>query len=120
MARKYDKADPKSRYVSDREPSERIIEDGDIRGRISQSVTLFGDEMGKTPEELLEYALERLDSYEEKVNILLRHVPRKYEDKIGKLEKPPERMRRAINAVIILLVNQRTLDTIPDQPKDES
>lgn len=117
MARKFKPGDPKGRWESDREPSERITEDSD---RFSRDVTLYGEEIGKTPEELLEYALEKIKQYEGKVDVLLRHVPRKYEEKIKKLAKPLERARRAIEAVNILLVNRRIVDTIPERLKDES
>lgn len=103
MARTLHKGNPDSPHSYERKDSETVSWDG----ASYRTAKLVGEEVGMSPEELLEYAVTQLREYESTVNKLLRHVPRKLEEKVKRVHDPNYRAREAIQAVGILIANAR-------------
>lgn len=121
MSRKYRPPEKRGPYGRPEAASEHVGSDVDGRG-LRSSVSLSGEAIGRTPEGLLEYALERLDERDAKIEKLLRHLPRRFEDRVKALSKPAYDARQAIVAVELLIGNARhVLDEPPyeDEPVPE-
>jgi hypothetical protein len=120
VSRKYRPPEKRGAYGRPEAACEHVGSDRDDRG-LRSSVTLHGAAIGRTPEGLLEYALELLDERDEKIEKLLRHVPRRFEDRVKALSGPAYEARQAIVAVELLLGNLRlVIDEPPYEDEDAS
>ena len=104
MARHYHPAEAKGRYGRPEAAHEDVRLDGE---HYSSTATLRGDYIGAPPEVLLELALDQLYEREKLVADLLRHVPRKFEEKVKALDSPMYEARQAIAAAHYLIENAR-------------
>jgi len=105
VSRKYKPAEPTARY--DKDPSETIKVDdpGEDERFGGRSVTLYGEMIGMTPEQLCELARERLGVLTGKYDKLAKHLPRRFEKRIDELKAPARDVERAIQAVEVILEN---------------
>lgn len=104
MARELKKGNDQGPSVLDRSDTEHIRSDG---GSPYTTAVLKGEEIGMSPDELLKYALGQMEEHKEMVDRLLRHVPRKHEEKIKALSGPERRAKEAVRASSILIGNAR-------------
>jgi hypothetical protein len=98
--RRIRKGDPSARASYDREDREYVTLYGERR-----SVTLYGEAVGMSAEELLIHARAKIREHKELIDLLLRHVPRKFERKVDALDAPCSAAEEAIAAVEILIAN---------------
>lgn len=103
------------RYRRDEPAYEDVRADGE---RFGASITLYGEAVGMTPEQLLKHARALTAADHEAVADLLKHVPRKYEEKVRALSKPRQEAEAAIRAVEILIANQQAVFAAPNYPKE--
>jgi len=105
MSRVYHREEAQGRYGRPEAAYEQVRLDD---ARASMGATLRGDYIGAPPDVLLELALDALHEREKLVADLLRHVPRKHEEKIKALDEPYREARAAIAAAAYLIDNART------------
>lgn len=103
MARKVTSGDPNAAHEYQRRDKESIIEDGDGH----DYATLSGEAVGMSAEELLDYAQRQIREHDEQLETILRHVPRKHENRIKRLYEPRSAALGAIHAASILIGNAR-------------
>lgn len=119
MARRLVKAEKSGRYGRP-EPAHEVIEADFKDDRLlARSCHLHGQAIGMTPEELLALARERYGEHEKLVDKLLRHLPRKFEERVKALSAPRHEADRALQAVEIMLANARHALAAGERPVEE-
>lgn len=96
--------------MSDR-PEERI--EGPQARRYA---TVQDDLVGAGPVELLDAAEEAMTDYSNQVEVLLRHVPRKFGERIMRLSKPRARAREALGAARVKV--ELAQDSMAERPEE--
>lgn len=119
MARKLVPAEKQGRYGRPEAAREVITADFKDDRLLARSCHLYGDAIGKTPEELLALARSRYGDHEKLVDKLLRHLPRKFEEKVKALTEPRHEANRALEAVEIMLANARHALAAGERPAEE-
>ena len=94
MARSFRAAQTRGRFGHPEPAQEEVRSDSDS----GDWAWLYGDAIGMTPEQLLEHARDRLREYGGEVEKLLRHVPRRFEDRVKALAEPKREAEAAIRA----------------------
>lgn len=88
-------------------------------GNHGSTAWLEGEAINMTPEQLLEYARERMRERDALIEKLLKHLPRKFEDRIKALSRPKREAENALHAVEILLGNLRLTLESPGHDYEE-
>lgn len=89
--------------------------EGDL---LVRSCRLYGDAIGRSPEDLLALARSRYSRHKKLVDKLLRHLPRKFEERVKALSEPLHEADRALDAVEIMLANTRHALAAGEKPED--
>jgi hypothetical protein len=115
MGRSYRAPLKSGRYGRPEPAQETVSSDGDE----CACVWLTGDAIGMSPEDLLAFALGRLAARDHEIEHLLRHLPRKFEDRVEALNWPRREAESAINAAAILIRNTRHALAEPPYENEE-
>lgn len=86
--------------------------------RFSNSVSLHGEAIGLSAEELLAFARRRINERNILIDRLMRWVPRKYEERIKALDQPSSEVMDALRAVEMLIANARLGATALEKPPE--
>lgn len=105
MPRELKPAEDSDRYGHYSPPREEIRPDGKSSG--ANFAWIYGDAIGKAPDDLIESALGKLADREKLLGDLLGRVERKHEEKIKGLGKPLEEARHELQAAQMLINNVR-------------
>lgn len=116
MARGYKPPQKRGEYGRPEPAREEVRGDADRPGGFAW---LYDPAINMTPEQLLEFARERMRARDALIDDLLKYVPRKHEDKIKALSEPKREAESAIHAVELLLGNLRGVLAAPDHPHKE-
>lgn len=119
MARKLIPAEKQGRYGRPERAHEVITADFQDDRLLARSCHLYGDAIGMAPEELLALARQRYSAHEKLVDKLLKHLPRKFEERVKALTEPRHEANRALEAVEIMLANTRHALAAGEAPPPE-